>query len=155
VAAEPGRLDRQPLRRRVAAERLLGGLERLALAVRLADPDPVTRLYGGRRDIRPDAVHGEVTMADPLAGPAPPGRAAHPGGAGVEPRLERAQEVLAGDAGRLLGPVEVVPELPLEDGVDAPHLLLLAKLDPEIAHLPAPHAVLAGWAGTPLEGALL
>jgi hypothetical protein len=41
------------------------------------------------------------------------------------------------------------------NGVDAPHLLLLAQLDAELRNLAASNAVLAGRRGTALEGALL
>ena len=65
------------------------------------------------------------------------------------------EEALAGDAGTVLGIVEVVPELSLEDAVDAADLLLLTELQPIVADLAAADAVLAGGRRPALEGALL
>src|SRR5688500_337197 len=73
----------------------------------------------------------------------------------VHPRLERPEQVLAGDAGPVLGGDEVVPELPLEDAVGLADLLLLPQLQAVLADLAASHAVLAGRRGAPLERALL
>ena len=66
-----------------------------------------------------------------------------------------AEEALAGDARAILGVNEVVPELPLEDAVDAANLLLLTELHPVLADLAAADAVLAGGRRPALEGALL
>ena len=83
------------------------------------------------------------------------GREAHPVDDVVEAQLERAEQVLAGHAGAVLGAVEVVPELALEDAVDAADLLLLAQLEAVVADLAAADAVLAGGRRAALEGALL
>ena len=91
-----------------------------------------------------DAVDGEVAVADELAGLGSRRREAHPVDDVVEAQLERAEEALAGHAGAVLGVVEVVPELALEDAVDAADLLLLAKLEAVVADLAAADAVLAG-----------
>ena len=126
-----------------------------AVAADLADLELVARLELVRRDVRRDAVHGEVAVVDELAG----GRSRR-GEAGavddvVEPQLERAQQVLAGHAGAVLGGDEVVAELLLEHAVGLADLLLLAQLQPVLADLAAADAVLAGGRRTALEGALL
>src|SRR6187401_128068 len=66
--AEIGRVDGQPLRRLVRAERLLGDLERLASAMCLADLDLVARLELERRDVGRPAVDGEMTVGHEVAG---------------------------------------------------------------------------------------
>src|SRR5215203_742520 len=154
-AAEIGRIDRQPLRRLVRAERLLGDLERLASAMRLADLDLVTRPELVRRDVGRPAVDGEVTVGDEVACLRAGRRDAHPVDHVVEPQLERPQEVLPGHAGSVLGVDEVVPELALEDPVGPAHLLLLTQLEAVLADLAAADAVLAGRRRAPLERALL
>ena len=82
-------------------------------------------------------------------------REAHPVDDVVEAQLERAEQVLAGHAGPVLGVDEVVAELALEDAVGAADLLLLAQLQAVLADLAAADAVLAGRRRTTLEGALL
>ena len=61
-------IDAQPLRRLVGTERLLGDLERLALAMRLADLDPVAGLswYDGMLVGRP--LTAKWPWVDELAG---------------------------------------------------------------------------------------
>ena len=122
----------------------MAGLERLAAAARLADLDLVARLELVRRDVRRRAVDGEVAVADELAGLGPRRGEAHPEDDVVEPQLERPEEALAGDAGVRRGDPEVVPELALEDAVDAADLLLLAQLQAVLADLAAADGVLAG-----------
>ena len=80
---------------------------------------------------------------------------AHPVDDVVEAQLERAQQVLAGHAGAVLGVDEVVAELALEDAVGPADLLLLAQLEAVLADLAAADAVLAGRRRPALEGALL
>src|SRR4029450_10882917 len=110
------------------------------------------QLEGG--DVRRDAVHGEVAVADELAGLGPRAGEAHPVDDVVEAQLERPEKALARDAGAVLGDVEVVAELALEHAIDATDLLLLAKLEAEVAHLATAHAVLARRCRAALEGAL-
>ena len=148
-------IDGQPLRRLVRAERLLGDLERLAGAVRLADLDPVARLELVRRDVGRPAVDAKWPWPDELAGLGARRGDAHPVDDVVEAQLERAEQVLAGHAGTVLGVDEVVAELALEDAVDAADLLLLAQLQAVLADLAAADAVLAGRRRAALEGALL
>ena len=121
----------------------------------LADLDPVAGLELVRGDVRRHAVDGEMAVVDELAGLGARGREPEAEDDVVEADLERLEERLAGDAGAALGLAEVVAELSLEDAVDAAHLLLLAQLEAELAHLPPAHAVLAGRRGSPLERALL
>src|SRR6185295_15135306 len=154
-AGELAGVDGQPLRRLMILERLLRDLEGLAFATRLADLELVARLELVRRDVRGDAVHGEVAMVDELAGGGARRREARPVDDVVEAQLERAQEVLSGDAGAVLGRDEVVPELALEHAVGLADLLLLAQLQAVLADLAATDAVLAGRGRTALEGALL
>ena len=123
--------------------------------MRLADLDLVARLELVRRDVGRPAVDGEVAVGDELAGLGARRREAHPVDDVVEPQLERAQQVLAGHAGSVLGVDEVVAELALEDAVDAADLLLLAQLEAVLADLAAADAVLAGRRRAALEGALL
>ncbi len=66
------------------------------------------------------------------------------------------EEVLAGDTPEFVGvDPEVVPELSLENAVDAADLLLLTELQAVLADLAAADGVLAGRRGASLEGALL
>ena len=114
---------------------------------------PARSWYDG--DVGRPAVDGKVAVVDELAGLRPRRCEAHPVDDVVEPELEVPEEALAGDAGAVLGVDEVVPELSLEDAVDAADLLLLTKLEAVLADLPAPDPVLAGGRRTALEGALL
>src|SRR4051812_27280260 len=66
-ARQGGRVDRQPLRRLVRAERLLGDLERLAGSMRLAHLDLVAGLELVRGDVGGSPVDGEVAVADEVA----------------------------------------------------------------------------------------
>src|SRR4051794_33913621 len=154
-AGQVGRIDDQPFRRLMVAEGLLRDLERLAVAADLADLDLVARPELVRRDVGGDAVDREVAVADELAGSRSGGREAHPVDDVVQAQLERAQQVLAGHAGPILGRDEVVPELPLEDAVGLADLLLLAQLQAVLADLAAADAVLAGRRRSSLERALL
>ena len=92
---------------------------------------------------------------DELAGLGPGRGEAHPVDDVVEAQLEEPEEALAGHARAVLGVDEVVPELALEDAVDAADLLLLAQLHAVLADLAAADAVLAGRRRAALEGALL
>jgi hypothetical protein len=96
-----------------------------------------------------------VAVADELAGLAPGGGETEPHQHVVEPALEQAQQVLAGDALLPRGLVVVAAELLLQHLVVAARLLLLAQLHPVLglAHPPAP--VLARRVGAPLDPALV
>ena len=74
----------------------------------------------------------------------------------VEPCLEYAQQVFAGDAGHVFGSDEVLVELTLENAVDVACLLLLFELHAELAFLTAtPIARRRAWRRRPpLDGAL-
>src|SRR5439155_18497308 len=73
----------------------------------------------------------------------------------VDPHLEHAEQVFAGDAGLPVGLLVEVVELLLEDAVDAARLLLLAQLGQvfrTLAH-PVPPVLTRG-IGPALNGAL-
>src|SRR3954453_7290912 len=73
----------------------------------------------------------------------------------VQPRLEHAQEVVAGDATLLVRLLVVRAELRLEQAVIAARLLLLAQLQQVLALLDPPTAVLARRIRPALDRALL
>src|SRR5262252_8973990 len=73
----------------------------------------------------------------------------------VEPELEQAQEVLAGDALLGLRPLEVLAEPALEHTVDPLGLLLLPELHAEGGRLAAVEPVLARRIVAPLDRALV
>jgi hypothetical protein len=73
----------------------------------------------------------------------------------VEPKLELAEKIVAGDAVSLRSAPEVVPELAFEQSIDALHLLLFAKLQSVAEDLGSTPAVLAGGVVAPLDGALV
>src|ERR671916_1872062 len=110
------------------------------LVGRDVDPAPVDR---------PVAVQDELTRLAPRAGEAEPHEHV------VEPALEHAQQVLAGDAGLAARAVVVVAELLLEHAVVAPRLLLLAQLEAILRLLLASAPVLPGRIGAALDAALL
>src|SRR5215207_9976424 len=91
-------IDGEPLRRLVAAERLLDDLEGLASAAALADLDLVAGPELVGRDVGGPAVHGQVAVADELAGLGAGRREAPAVDDVVEPELQRPQEPLAGNA---------------------------------------------------------
>src|SRR3954468_15912873 len=94
-----------------------------------------------RRDRDPLAVHEHVAVADPLAGLVAARRVPGPEHDVVQPLLEHAEQVLAGDA-LLAGGLGVeVAELLLQHAVDAPRLLLLAELEHVLALTDATPAV--------------
>src|SRR5579862_8299310 len=61
-----GKIDAEPFRDLLSAG-LGSDLERLALAMRLADLDPVARLHAEAGHVRGPAVDGEVAVSDELA----------------------------------------------------------------------------------------
>src|SRR6516164_6673172 len=72
----------------------------------------------------------------------------------VQPPLHDGQELLAGVFRGAGGQLEIAPELPLEDAVEAFQLLLLAEPDPILAGLTPAMTVHAGRNVPPLDGAL-
>src|SRR5689334_17871588 len=146
VGLEPGRHRRRQVGR-VGDD----GLGRRPFAHR----DDVTRGYLVRRDVHLLAVDREVVVPHELPALRPRGREAEPVDDVVEPQLEHAQEVLAGDAAAAAGLGVVAAELRLEHAVVAAHLLLLAQLEQVLGLLDAAAAVLARRVGAPLDGALL
>ena len=117
--------------------------------------DDVVGLHLVARDVHPAAVDGEVAVAHELARLGARGGEAEPVDDVVEPRLEHAQQVLAGDAALLVRLLVVGAELLLEQAVVAARLLLLAQLQQVLALLDAAAAVLARRIGAALDRALL
>src|SRR5215471_10841198 len=123
-------------------------------AVPMPHPDLVAglQLVGG--DVDDPAVHVEVSVGDELTGLPPRGGEPQPVDDIVETQLEVAEEVEAGDPALSHRRVEVVAELPLEQAVRAPRLLLRAELQPVVRGLsPACLAVHARRHGAALDGA--
>src|SRR3954469_14315999 len=144
---EPGRHD--PLAGHRPGDHEGGELERA-----LPHLDDVVLAHPVAGDVDLDAVHQEVAVPDELAGHVPGRREAGPVDDVVEPRLEDAQQVLAGLAGPAVGLLVVATELLLEDAVDARGLLLLAHLQQVLALLRARAPVLTRGVGTDLDRAL-
>src|ERR1700722_15032765 len=125
----------------VATDReVLAGAALEGDGVALADPVA--------RDVHPLAVDEDVAVAGEMgrlaAAAPPPG----PEDDVVQPQLEIAQQVLAGDAGLAARLLVEVTELLLQEPVDPPGLLLLPQLGQVFGALPhAVTAVLAGRVG--------
>src|SRR5215471_12601399 len=124
-----------------------------------AVPAPHLHLVAGLQlvcgDVDDPAVHVEVPVGDELPGLPSRGRQPQPVDDVVETQLEVPQEVEAGDPALSHRRVEVVAELPLEQAVRAPRLLLRAELQPVVRGLsPACLAVHARRHGAALDGAL-
>src|SRR5438094_1060445 len=148
VQAEPGN-DRPLL---AGVEGILDPVDVLALFL---DGSPSADAHGIGGDVDKPAVDGDVSVRDELAGVTTRGGEASPVDDVVEPRLQQAEQVEAGDAGHLRGSVEVEPELALEQEVDAARALLGAQLDPVVGHLAAANlGVHAGRHRATVEGAL-
>src|SRR5438445_935707 len=148
VEAEPG--NDRPLLARVE-----GVLDAGDLFARVLDRDHIADAHGVGGDVDGTAVDGEVAVGDELAGVPPRCREADAVDDVVEPRLQEAQQVEAGDAGHFRRPVEVEPELALEQEVDAARALLGPQLDAVVRHLAAADlGVHAGRHGATIEGAL-
>src|SRR3954467_1094880 len=167
--AQLGRHGLEPRRHGALAGGLAGDDERRELVRALAHRDDVLLADPVGRDVHLDAVHGEVAVANELAG-----GVARRGAAGanelaggvarrreagpvhdvVEPGLQDAQQVLTGLAGAPVRLLVVAPELLLQDAVDARGLLLLAHLQEVLALLGARAAVHARRVGTDLDRAL-
>src|SRR5207245_1946476 len=108
------------------------------------------------RDVHPAAVDLEVPVADELPGLRTRGGEAEAVDDIVDPRLEHAQQVVAGDACALLrGLLVVRAELLLEQAVVPARFLLLAQLQQVLGLLDAAAAVLARWIRAALDGAFL
>src|SRR6266581_4822538 len=148
VQAEPG--NDRPLLARV--EGVLDAGDLLALFL---DRDHIADAHGVGGDVDGTAVDGEVAVRDELAGVPPRRGEADRVDDVVEPRLQQAKQVEAGDAGHLGGAVEVEAELALEQEVDAARALLGPQLDAVVGHLAAADlGVHAGRHGATIEGAL-
>src|SRR4029077_11353604 len=107
------------------------------------------------RDVDAAAVDREMAVPHQLARLRARGGEAEPVDDVVEPRLEHAQQVVAGDATLLVGLLVVRAELRLEQPVVAARLLLLAQLQQVLALLDPAAAVLARRIRAALDRALL
>src|SRR4051794_31048052 len=143
-----------PRRRRAGSGELASDDVGRQVPDRLADLDDVVGADAVGRDVDLLAVDEHVPVPDGLPGTVP--RRGEPGAVDdvVEPRLEDAQQLLAGLAGAAVRLVVVAAELLLEDAVDARALLLLALLQQVLTVLGATAAVLTRRVGTDLDGAL-
>ena len=101
---------------------------RAAFWPRARQLDLVALAHAVRRDVDAAPVHLEVTVAHELARLVAGSHEAQPEDDVVEPALEQRHQVLALHALQVRGLVDGLAELPLEDAVDAAHLLLLAQL---------------------------
>src|SRR6266704_1944914 len=147
VQAEPGN-DRPLL---AGVESILDPVDLLALFL---DRDHIADANGVRGDVDKTAVDGDVSVGDELPGVTPRGGKADPVDDVVQPRLQQAEQVQAGDAGHLRGPIEVEPELALEQEVDPARALLGPQLNPVVGHLAAADlGVHAGRHRATVEGA--
>src|SRR6266581_1201318 len=147
VQAEPGN-DRPLL---AGVESILDPVDVLALVL---DCDHIADANGVRGDVDKTAVDGDVSVGDELPGVTPRGGKADPVDYVVQPRLQQAEQVQAGDAGHLRGPIEVEPELALEQEVDPARALLGPQRNPVVGHLAAADlGVHAGRHRATIEGA--
>src|SRR5436190_7702896 len=137
------------------AGRFDGLADLIVLAALLPNLDRIALADLVRRDVHLPAVDFDVSVAHELTGLGARGGKAERIDDVVEPQLELAQELIAGDAGVLRGALEVEPELALQQAVDALDLLLLAKLNAVAENLRAPAAVLAGGVVAALDGAFV
>ena len=128
------------------------GLDRLAVGTHRHD---VVRTHLVRRDIDLLAVHEEVGMTDQLTRLTARGAEAQPIHHVVEPHLEEAEQVLAGDPLLAACRLVVVVELLLEHLVVAARLLLLAQLQQVLGLLHTAAAVLTRRIRTTLDRALV
>src|SRR5207302_1123347 len=147
-------IDLEPARTRL---RLRPGghlLEVVGGAALLGDGDGIAGLHRVARRLGLAAVHGDVAVSHEL--PRLRARLREPGAVHrvVEAPFEVDEKRLAGRAGDFGGPVERVLHLALEHAVHATRLLLLAKLEREVAHLPPALLVHAGRRRALLERAL-
>src|SRR5262249_12897611 len=116
-------------------------------AAAFAYRDFITDLDLEAGDIDFAAIDEDVTMADQLPGLRTRHRVAETIDDIVEATFEQGEQVLAGDAFRAYGALEIEPELALQHAVNAFDLLLLAQLLAVTDELGATDvaAVLAGW----------
>src|SRR5438034_656259 len=147
-------IDLEPARTRL---RLRPGghlLEVVGAAALLGDGDGVAGLHRVARRLGRAAVDGDVAVSHEL--PRLRARLRESGAVHrvVEAPLEVDEERLTRRAGHFGGAVERVLHLALEHAVHATRLLLLAKLEREVAHLAAALLVHAGWRRALLERAL-
>src|SRR4051812_843950 len=129
--------------------------DRLLRGTVVRNRDDVVRTNLVARDVHATAVHLEVTVAHELARLCARRCKAEAVDDVVEPRLEHAQQLLAGDARAPRRLLVVRAELLLQQAVVAACLLLLAKLEQVLALLDAAAAVLTRRIRAALDRALL
>src|SRR6266480_1797899 len=148
-------LQREPRRQRfllAGVKRILDPVDLLALFL---DRDHIADAHRIRRNVHDPAVDRNVPMGNELPGIAPRGGEPDPVDDVIQPRLQQAEQVEAGDARHLRGPIEVETELTLQQEVDAAGALLRTQLDPVIGDLAAPDlGVHPGRHRAPVKGAL-
>src|ERR1051326_8429217 len=154
-AAELLGIQLEPARNAATRSRFDGLADLFVLAALFANLDGVALSHLVRRDVDFFSVDLDVSVADERARLRAGGSEAEGVDDVVEPKLELAKKILAGDAGALLRASEVRAELALQKSVDALDLLLLAKLNAIAENLGTPAAVLAGGVITALDGALV
>src|SRR6266550_503443 len=141
----------------IAPLALLDGSENegVRLAARLhADLVPDLHLEAG--DVHDLAVDHDVPVADQTAGGAAGRGVSHAEGDVVQSPFQHEEQVLARDPLLALRFLEVVPELPLQNAVDTPGLLLHAELETVARFLGAAVLpVLPGRVAAAFERALL
>src|SRR5258708_2278636 len=104
------------------------GQNRRVILAGFADRDFLARFYHERGDVDLLAIHQDMTVAHGLTRLSAAGCEAHPVKNTVEPALEAAQQVFAGDALHACGFFERVAELAFQHAVNAANLLLFAEL---------------------------
>src|SRR4051812_40634895 len=142
----------QPARNRTVARRLPRDLERHGVQRSIPNIDDVVLRHPVAGDVDVHAVHGEVPVADQLAG--------HPSGARqsgaiddvIQPAFQDLQQVLTGLTGVAYCLRVVATELLLHHAVSEAGLLLLLQLQEIFAFLDPRAAVLAGRVRTLLKG---
>src|SRR6266852_2100053 len=147
-------VEAQPGHDRALLPRVESILDAGDLLARVLDRDHIADAHGVRGDVDETAVDGDVAVGDELAGITPRCGKANPVDDVIQPCLQEAEQVEAGDAGHLRRAVEVEPELTLEQEVDPARALLGPQLDPIVGHLAAADlGVHAGRHRPPIEGA--
>src|SRR2546423_5557093 len=131
-------IQREPRRERFLLARVERILDPVDIFALFLDRDHIADAHGIRRDVHDPAVDRHVPMRNELPGIAPRGGEADPVDDVIQPRLQQAEQVEAGDAGHLRGPIEVETELTLQQEVDAASPLLRPQLDPIVGDLAAP-----------------
>ena len=103
----------------------------------------------------PPPADPEVAVLDQLPRLGPGVREVHAEYDVIEPALQKLDEVVAGDALHPLGLFEITAELPLQDAVETPDLLLFPQLSRVLRELDPPLAVLPRRIASPDDRAFI